>query len=220
MCQAGIAAVLLLAVILAGQAQDLSAVHVGAPSRAAMAGAACAAWVAWVALAVRPRRSQGERHEAGGVLVVLASQTGFATELAERTATALRGGGVRVDLREIASVTAADLTSATRALFVASTTGEGDAPDIATVFQRDVMRGAADLRHMAYAVLALGDRDYDDFCAFGRDLDRWLRVHGATPWFDRVDVDNGDEGALRHWQRQVIQLAGAPEQPDWSRPAS
>lgn len=217
--QLGIGALLLLAVVVAGRWQDLSGVRLGSPANVAAAGAAFAAWAAWTARAAWPRRADASPHDAGGILVVHASQTGFATELAERTATALREGGVRVDLRDMAALAAGDLATAQRALFIASTTGEGDAPDVATAFQREVMRAGLDLHHLAYAVLALGDRDYEDFCSFGRELDHWLRERGATPWFDRVDVDNGDEGALRHWQRQVTQLAGAAEQADWSRPA-
>ncbi|UPG93559.1 sulfite reductase subunit alpha [Luteibacter aegosomatissinici] len=217
--QLGIGALLLLAVALFAHWQDFSGLRVGQPGRVAWAGMAAVGWAAWVAVATRPRRRDPALQTPGGILVVHASQTGFATELAERTAASLRAGGIAVELRDMASLSAADLSSHTRALFVASTTGEGDAPDTATAFQRDVMRVAVDLRALKYAVLALGDRDYEDFCAFGRDIDRWLRERGATPWFDRVDVDNGDEGALRHWQGQVTQLAGAAEQPDWSRPA-
>jgi sulfite reductase (NADPH) flavoprotein alpha-component len=217
--QLAIGAALLAVVALFATLHDFSATRLGTPLQAWGAAAAAAAWAAWTVRVAWPRRDDSQPHDAGGILVVHASQTGFATELAERTAAALRGGGVRVDLRDIATLTMAGLAAATRALFVVSTTGEGDAPDGATAFQRDVMRGHADIRHLSYAVLALGDRDYDDFCAFGRELDQWLRAHGAAPWFDRVDVDNGDEGALRHWQRQVVQHAGAAEQADWSRPA-
>jgi sulfite reductase (NADPH) flavoprotein alpha-component len=217
--QCGIGALLLLAVVLAGRLQDFSSLHVGSGVQMASAAAVVAAWAGWTARAAWPRRRDGMPHDVGGILVVHASQTGFATELAERTAAALREGGVRVDVRDLAGLGASDLAAATRALFIASTTGEGDAPDGATAFQREVMRAAPDLHHLTYAVLALGDRDYEDFCAFGRDLDRWLHARGAAPWFDRVEVDNGDEGALRHWQRQVTQLAGAAEQPDWQRPA-
>ena len=54
-------------------------------------------------------------------------------------------------------------------------------------------------------VLALGDREYTQFCAFGHQLDDWLRRQGATSLFDLVEVDNADDSALRHWQ----QVAGA-----------
>src|SRR5690606_25072957 len=70
-----------------------------------------------------------------------------------------------------------------------------------------------DLRH---AVLALGDRSYRNYCAFGHALDRWLRDSGARPLFDLVEVDNADPAALRHWQHHLGVAVGAPELPDWS----
>lgn len=153
------------------------------------------------------------------ILVVHASQTGFASELAGRTASLLRAGSVSVDSRDISSVTPALLAGATRALFIVSTTGEGDAPDMATGFRRASMAAPLALHGLAYGVLALGDRDYEDFCAFGHDLEHWLHASGASPLFDLVEVDNGDQGALRHWQHHVAQLSGVTTQPDWSRPA-
>ena len=151
------------------------------------------------------------------VLVAFASQTGFAEELANATAKALSEAGAPVTLRELSAVTAADLTG--RALFVVSTTGEGDAPDPARAFIRDVMKDGADLAGLRYGVLALGDSTYAEYCAFGRSLDTWLARSGATPLFDRVEVDDGDPAALRHWQGQLSLLTGVTDAPDWSRPA-
>ncbi|KQY99087.1 sulfite reductase subunit alpha [Caulobacter sp. Root1455] len=157
-----------------------------------------------------------------GVLVVHASQTGFAEELALATAKLL-GDGARVTLKSLADVTAPDLAAAknperARALFVVSTTGEGDAPDDARRFIRDVMSGEPALHGLSYGVLALGDSTYTHFCAFGRTLDAWLARHGAAPLFDRVEVDDGDPAALRHWQSHVGVLAGVTDAPDWTRP--
>lgn len=151
------------------------------------------------------------------VLVAYASQTGFAEELANATAKALSDADAPVTLRELGSVTAADLSG--RVLFVVSTTGEGDAPDPARAFIRDVMKDGVDLSALRYGVLALGDSTYAAFCAFGRSLDAWLAHAGAEPLFDRVEVDNGDPGALRHWQGQLSLLTGVTDAPDWSRPA-
>src|SRR5690606_33552430 len=98
----------------------------------------------------------------------------------------------------------------------ASTTGEGDPPDSALPFVRDVMSVQADLAGLEFAVLALGDSEYEHYCGFGHRLDDWLRGNGASPLFDLVEVDNGDPGALRHWQHHLGLLAQAPELPDWA----
>jgi sulfite reductase (NADPH) flavoprotein alpha-component len=151
------------------------------------------------------------------VRVIHASQTGFADLLASRSADSLRAVGLPVAVQAIDSVRLQDLQQG-RVLFVVSTTGEGDPPDPALRFVRDVMAQSPDLSGLQYAVLALGDREYQHYCRFGRQLDEWLRQHAARPLFDRVEVDNADESALRHWQHHLGQLAGATELPDWDLP--
>lgn len=162
-------------------------------------------------------RSAAQTFAAGDLRIVYASQTGFAQLVAERCAESLRAAQVPARVQPIDGLRAGDLREG-RVLFVVSTTGEGDPPDHALAFVRQLMTQAPDLSSLHYAVLALGDREYQHFCQFGRQLDEWLRQRGARPLFDRVDVDNADESALRHWQHHLGQLAGATELPDWDLP--
>jgi sulfite reductase (NADPH) flavoprotein alpha-component len=81
------------------------------------------------------------------------------------------------------------------------------------------MGAPADLSGLSYGLLALGDHTYTDFCGFGRALDGWLQRLGAETLFDRVEVDNGDAGAIRHWQHQLGLLTGSTVQADWTPPA-
>ncbi|MCH6483221.1 sulfite reductase subunit alpha [Pseudoxanthomonas sp. LH2527] len=154
----------------------------------------------------------------GAVWVVHASQTGFAMELADMTAAALRRGGVTVQRAGLEHLDAPRLQDIERAVFVVSTTGEGDPPDPALGFVRQVMSQTLALGSLQYAVLALGDREYTQFCAFGHQLDDWLRRQGAASLFDLVEVDNADDSALRHWQHHIGQLGDGGEVPDWSAP--
>lgn len=151
-------------------------------------------------------------------LVAYASQTGYAEQLARQTADSLRATGLAVRLSSLAQLDAAFLSRTSRALFVVSTTGEGDAPDGVALFLRDVLDQPVSLSGLRYGVLALGDREYRNFCAFGRRLDAWLRGCGAQPLFDRVEVDDGDDGALRHWQHEIGVVIGRTDLPDWQAP--
>ena len=153
-------------------------------------------------------------------LVAYASQTGFAEQLAMQTATALQGAGMPVHLLSFADLDARRLASFRQALFVVSTTGEGDAPDSAAGFARRLLAsgGQGALRQLRYGVLALGDSSYARFCAFGHVLSDWLQRHHARPLFDLIEVDNGDAGALRHWQNHLSALSGGAEIADWERP--
>ncbi|MEB1527830.1 sulfite reductase subunit alpha [Xanthomonas sp. WHRI 7945] len=190
--------------------------RIGYAALATTAYAAACVWLWWRGR--RGARGSGKQADAP-LLLAWASQTGFAQQLALRSAEALRAAGQAVRVLPLQKVDAAELADATQALFVVSTSGEGDPPDHALPFLRKAMAQSQALPQLRYAVLALGDRRYDHFCAFGRRLDAWLRQHGAHPLFDRIDVDNADDAALRHWQQLLGQLAGGSEQPDWTPPA-
>lgn len=169
------------------------------------------------------RESAGLQHAAGmsgtPVLVAYATQTGFAEDLAWRTARSLQAAYVPVKVAPLAQLDAATLADARRALFIVSTTGEGDMPDGAADFVRRVMPKPVTLSGLYYGVLALGDRSYTSYCAFGHALDGWLRGQGAVPLFDLVEVDDGDEGALLHWQSNLRMVGGGTEVPDWAPPS-
>ncbi|MDM0113181.1 sulfite reductase subunit alpha [Variovorax sp. J22R133] len=137
-------------------------------------------------------------------LVLFASQTGQAEAIARQTAAWLHKVGKPVRVLSLNETDAATLKSAQRALFIASTYGEGDAPDGASVFMQKLM-GMAGLQFPAlrYAVLALGDRQYANFCGFGLALDRWLIQAGAQPEFARIDADNADPAALAAWRANI-----------------
>ena len=196
----------------------MTALMTADPVRLAWAAAAIVLWLAFtIVMLWRGRRARPAEARDGGWLIAVASQTGFAEELAEMTeALVAPTGPVRTVL--LGDLEAADLRAAGRVLFVVSTTGEGDSPDSASWFVRKVMGAEADLSGVRYGLLALGDHTYKDFCAFGRALDAWLRRSGAEALFDAVEVDNGDTGAVRHWQHQVAAAAGATAQADWTPP--
>lgn len=166
----------------------------------------------------KQRSALSDSAESPPTLIAYASQTGFAEALAARTAQALTAAGTPVHITPLTHLDAQTLRAARSALFVLSTTGEGDAPDPAAAFVRNVLDASVPLGELRYAVLALGDREYDNFCAFGHRVDQWLRHQGATALFDVVEVDDGDEGALRHWQHQLSVLVNSPDLPDWEAP--
>lgn len=195
------------------------------PHRWVIAGASLLLFaIGWALLArARARRNMPDvnvrdaegRHS---MPIVFASQTGFAEHLARQTSATLQHAGFANHVLPIAHLTPAMLQASERLLFVVSTTGEGDPPDTAAGFVRRVLDHALALPQLRYGVLALGDRDYDQYCAFGHRIDAWLRHQGATPLFDLVEVDNGDDGALRHWQHHLGHLSGRTDLPDWEAP--
>ena len=177
----------------------------------------------WLALCLNMWRAHRNSATADAAaadwLVVHASQRGSAEFLAKRSAELLATGGLAARAVCMSALDRARLAASPRILFIASTYGEGDAPDTAARFAGRLMAAGVDLSHLHYAVLALGDKSYANYCGFGRALDAWLAQQGATRLFDRIDVDRGDAHALAEWQHHVGRLAGTSDAPDWDAPA-
>jgi sulfite reductase (NADPH) flavoprotein alpha-component len=163
-------------------------------------------------------RAKAEAAASPGWIVAYASQTGNAEALAQQTLATLRLAGIAAQLSELSELNADDLRRAERILFLVSTYGEGDAPDAAAAFAGRLMTTELPLAQLHYAVLALGDSAYAQFCGFGRALDAWLAARGAQSLFPRIEVDRSADAAIAQWRQQLSHLAGTSDAPDWSAP--
>ncbi|NAR78203.1 hypothetical protein GPS50_00340 [Acinetobacter haemolyticus] len=137
-------------------------------------------------------------------LISYASQTGVAEQLAWRTATSLQEAQQPTTVKPIQQLTEQDLQQAQQVLFVVSTYGTGEAPDLATSFSKKLMQQSLDLAHLKYAVLALGSKEYpDSYCRFGYVVDAWLKQCKAQTLFDLVEVDNANNEDIQRWNQAL-----------------
>lgn len=144
-------------------------------------------------------------------LVAYASQSGQAERLALESARALQQAGVPVEVQSLDQLSPAQLRQYERALIVASTFGEGEAPDGTRRFARLLGdAGAPQLAGLEFGLLALGDRHYSEFCGFGHALDLRLQALGATPLFPLIEVDKHDAHALAAWSQALARTSGSP----------
>ncbi len=155
------------------------------------------------------------------VFVVYASQTGQAEAIARRTQAQLFVGGIDAGLAALSQADPTTLAAAKTILAVASTTGEGDAPDEARAFEARWFASHPVLSGQSFAVLALGDRNYADFCAFGLRLHAWLEACDAKALASCLTADDLDAGTLAQWDARVAQLGGGtvatePPAPLWT----
>lgn len=139
--------------------------------------------------------------------IVYATQSGTAEQLAWQTATSLQKANLSVKVQAIQDLTENDLLNQQQILFIASTFGTGEAPDLATNFANHMMQQQLDLSQLNFAVLALGSREYDDtFCLFGNQLAGWLESCGAQPLFETINVNNADPNDIQLWNKALSQI--------------
>lgn len=157
-------------------------------------------------------------HSENLCLVAYASQTGQAEKIAELTVQQLQQAKLAVKLLPLNRIRPADLQRYKSVLFIVSTYGEGEAPDNGGSFIRRLHQQKQKFPTLEYAVLALGDSNYANYCGFGHQVNRAMIASGAQAAYDLIEVDKGDESALRHWQYYLGQLSGQSEFSDWTKP--
>lgn len=147
------------------------------------------------------------------VLILFGSQTGNAEGLAKKAkAAAEKAGGLTPRLLDMAKYDAAELPKESNLLIVTSTWGEGDPPDNAAGFMDKLTADAFPrLETLRYSVLALGDRNYEDFCGCGRKLDDRLSALGAKRVLARQDCDTDYDAPAKAWLDAVLPILQQPD---------
>ncbi|MHA3022017.1 molybdopterin-dependent oxidoreductase [Mycobacterium sp. BMJ-28] len=147
---------------------------------------------------------------APGPLVLWASQTGTAEEFAAQVAARITGARL-VTMDE---VTLEELASATDAVIVTSTFGDGGPPDNGADFWRRLESAdAPTLPGLRYAVLGIGDKAYDNFCGHAKALDARLGALGATRALERIECEAYDAEPMTAWADRIADLVGADQAP-------
>jgi sulfite reductase (NADPH) flavoprotein alpha-component len=139
------------------------------------------------------------------VAVLYASQSGTAEGLARKLAKEIKAQGHVPAVSTLAGYTPAALAAEKFAVLIASTYGEGEAPDGVQPFYEGLcLEHFPRYEKLHYAVMALGDRHYEHFCKFGIDLDTKLAALGANRICDRVESDVDVDDPFAQWKAMLL----------------
>ncbi|HEY6491523.1 MAG: flavodoxin domain-containing protein [Terracidiphilus sp.] len=135
------------------------------------------------------------------IAILYASQSGTAECLARKLAKELKAQGHTAAVSTLVGYTPAALAAETCALVIASTYGDGDAPDgVQPFYEQLCLEHFPRMEKLTYAVFALGDKHYEQFCKFGKDLDGKLAALGGNRLLHRVDCDVDVHEPFARWK--------------------
>ncbi len=156
-----------------------------------------------------PHISAGQTASAasGKLTIIFASQTGNAKGVAQALLKEAQAAGIQAQLCDASDYKGKDLAKETHVIFVASTNGEGEAPDNALALHEFLKsKKAPKLPNLKYGVLGLGDSSYQFFCQTGKDFDQFLENLGAQRLVERLDADVDYQAAATEWRKQVLSI--------------
>lgn len=143
------------------------------------------------------------------VTILWGSQTGNSEILAKKTGKALTKAGFNPDVVDMGAYKAEQLSAEQIVLIITSTYGDGEPPDNAMDLHAAVLaEDAPKMEGVKYAVLALGDTDYPDFCQCGIEFDERFTALGAEKILNRVDCDVDFDDEYSAWQKDLLAILG------------
>lgn len=147
----------------------------------------------------------GQQQAMKTVNILYGTQTGNAELLANDAADAARNAGLTPVVESLEDIELEQFAEMERVVIVTSTYGEGEMPDNAQLFWEALTATTAPrMENMNYAVLAIGDTAYDDFCEAGKLFDIRLEQLGANRVAARLDCDVDYEDPAAAWIEETM----------------
>ncbi|MDW8563733.1 assimilatory sulfite reductase (NADPH) flavoprotein subunit [Staphylococcus shinii] len=139
--------------------------------------------------------------------ILYGTETGNAEEIAETFEGKLKEHNFNALLWDMDDFPKETLADVEHLFIICSTQGVGE-PPINALDLYDYLHSdeAPQLDTVNFAVLALGDQDFPDFCQAGKDFDHVLGELGANRVADRVDCDFDFEETAEQWITNMLEL--------------
>ena len=138
--------------------------------------------------------------------IIYGSESGNSESLALKAKKAAAKQGFDAKVVDMADLDMAGLAKAKNLLVYISTWGEGDPPQRAGDFYAALMgEKAPRLEGTRFAVLALGDTAYVNFCQTGKLIDARLEALGALRAAPRIDLDLDFAKQAQAWTEKTLE---------------
>lgn len=139
--------------------------------------------------------------------ILYGSQTGTSESLARTFARQANKSGFAANATDMSTIQAAQLSKISHLLIITSTYGDGEPPDGAKALHGELHSDLAPvLPNLEFAVLGLGDTNYEKFCACAIEFDERLAKLGGKRIHDRVDCDLDYEDPAQAWLEGVLAI--------------
>lgn len=139
------------------------------------------------------------------ITVISASASGNAAGVAKKLVGRLEAESLEVNLVSAGSYKARQLPKEDIVIIATSTQGEGEPPEEGVPLHSYLFgKKAPKLDGLSFAVVALGDSSYPQFCQCGIDFDTKLGELGGKRLLDRVDADVDYEAITDAWIEKTV----------------
>ena len=142
--------------------------------------------------------------------ILFGTESGNAEALAAQVRKAATKLGFAAKVVDMADFSPAQAAAAENLVVIASTWGEGDPPQRAVDFYEGLLaEDAPRFEKTRFAVLALGDRAYAQFCEIGRKIDERLAALGGARIVERIECDLDFETPAAGWINSTLERLNA-----------
>jgi sulfite reductase (NADPH) flavoprotein alpha-component len=136
----------------------------------------------------------------GLISIYYGTETGNSRMIAEELAAQAVKLDVSASVHDLVNVTAEEFAKETvPCVIVISTWNRGLPPYFARRFCAELEACTVPMPNVRYAVIALGDEHYENFCACGKAVDAALAKLGATRILPRTDLGSSFKREFAGW---------------------
>ena len=138
------------------------------------------------------------------VTILWGSQTGTAESYAKKLSKALVAQGHTPSIVDMADATVEGLSAIKHLLILTSTYGDGEPPDNALALHTALHTESPALAELNFAIFALGDSNYPEFCKCGHDFQNRLNQLGAKAILPIMTSDVDHDLPFKEWSASVL----------------